>query len=82
MLGFAETQAMEHFGKANENNEEHPIMNIDAHMSMDTNLDGRTVISYEVNVHAFYNDLSKRLDKIQLKMQRVKDDSRERIDSQ
>ena len=45
----------------------------------DANLDGRIVINYEVNVHAFYSDLSKRLDIIQLNLQRVKDKSESRI---
>mmetsp|Transcript_27260 Transcript_27260/g.49195 ORF Transcript_27260/g.49195 Transcript_27260/m.49195 type:complete len:102 (+) Transcript_27260:88-393(+) len=45
----------------------------------DANLDGRIVINYKVNVHAFYSDLTKRLENIQLNLQRVKEKSESRL---
>mmetsp|Transcript_19012 Transcript_19012/g.35474 ORF Transcript_19012/g.35474 Transcript_19012/m.35474 type:complete len:101 (+) Transcript_19012:1820-2122(+) len=65
----------EHF-----HNAEQPTRRNDARD--DDNLDGRTsriVINYEVNVNAFYKILSKRLDNVQLDLQRVKQKSENRL---
>mmetsp|Transcript_27046 Transcript_27046/g.58192 ORF Transcript_27046/g.58192 Transcript_27046/m.58192 type:complete len:101 (+) Transcript_27046:73-375(+) len=65
----------EHF-----HNAERPTRRNDARD--DDNLNGRTirtVINYEVNVNAFYKDLLKRLDSVQLDLQLVKQKSERRL---